>query len=115
MSNKGVYTEKNIQKLIRSGLKEENRLDTRHKEVVLDLLLQKLGQYKKENQPGSLSIIGLSGLWLAAVILAFTAANDSLYLLDLLKVALSINLLLIPVSSIVIIISKLRTHEKRMV
>lgn len=114
MSNKKVHIEKKIEKLIRYSLKEENRMNTQHKEVVLDLLIQKLPQQEKENQPEILSVIGLSVLWIVVVILVFSKIENSSYILDLIKVALSISLILIPVSSIVLIILKLRTHEKRM-
>lgn len=115
MSNKNTYTEKNIQKLIGSGLKDENRLDAHHKEVVLDMLLQKVAQPKKKFQPAPVSVIGLSVMWIVATLLVFTELKDSIYMLDLIKAALGLSMLLIPVSSIVLIILKLRSHEKRMV
>jgi hypothetical protein len=115
MSNKKVHTEKNIEKLIRSSLKNENQLDMRHKEVVLDFLLQKMELQKKEIQPKTVSVIGLSIMWIAAVIISFTVFKDSVLILSLIQTALKMSLLLIPVSSIVLIILKLRTHEKRMV
>jgi hypothetical protein len=115
MSNKKTYTEKNIQKLIGSSLKDENRLDTHHKEMVLDMLLQKMAQPKKEFQPGPVSVIGLSVMWIVATILVFTEFKDSIYMLDLIKAALGLSMLFIPVSSIILIILKLRSHEKRMV
>lgn len=115
MNNKKVHTEKNIEKLIRSGLKEDNRLDSRHKEVVLDFLLQKMEQKKKETYPKIASVIGLSLMWIAAVILSYTEFKDSIIILHLIKTALKMSLFLIPVSSIVLIILKLKTHEKRMV
>ena len=115
MSNNKIHTEKNIKKLIRTSLKEENRLDTKHKEVVLDFLLQKMEQQKKEIHPKTVSVIGLSMMWIAAVILSFTEFKDSISILSLIQTAIKMSLLLIPVSSIVLIILKLRTHEKRMV
>lgn len=115
MSKKKVHTDKNIEKLIRCSLKEENRLDTRHKEVVLDFLLQKMEQQKKEIYPKAVSVIGLSTMWIAAVVLSFTEFKDSIIILSLIQTALKLSVFLIPVSSIVLIILKLRTHEKRMV
>ena len=115
MSNNKIHTEKNIKKLIRTSLKEENRLDTKHKEVVLDFLLQKMEQQKKEIYPKAVSVIGLSMMWIVAVILSFTEFKDSIFILSLIQTALKMSLLLIPVSSIVLIILKLRTHEKRVV
>ena len=115
MSNKKIHTEKNIEKLIRSSLKEENRLDTRHKEVVLDFLLQKMEKQKEEVHPKTVSIIGLSLMWIAAVILSFIEFKDSIIILNFIQTALKVSLFLIPVSSIVLIILKLRTHEKRVV
>ena len=115
MSSKKAYTEKNIQKLIGSSLKDENQLDAQFKEVVLDMLLQKMAQPKKESQPRPVSVIGLSVMWIVATILVFTEFKDSIYMLDLIKAALGLSMLFIPVSSIILIILKLRSHEKRMV
>jgi len=115
MSYNKAYTEKNIQKLIGNSLKDENRLDANHKEVVLDMLLQKMAQPKKEFQPSIVSVIGLSIMWIVATILVFTEFKDSIYMLNVIKAALGLSMLLIPVSSIILIILKLRSHEKRMV
>jgi len=115
MSIKKAYTEKNIQKLIGSSLKDKNRLDTHYKEVVLDMLLQKIAQPKKEFQPRPVSVIGLCVMWIITTILVFTEFKDSIYILDVIKAALGLSMLLIPVSSIILIILKLRSHEKRMV
>lgn len=115
MSNKKAYTEKNIQKLIDSSFKDENRLDAQHKEVVLDMLLQKMAQQKKEFQSRPVSVIGLSVMWIVTTILVFTEFKDSTYILDFIKAALGLSMLLIPVSSIILIILKLSSHEKKMV
>lgn len=115
MNNKKLYTEKNIQKLISSSLKDENRLDGQQKKVVLDLLLQKIPQQRKKVQPKSVSVIGLSIMWIFTTIMIFTGFADSIQILDLIKVALGLSILLIPVSSIVLIILKLRSNEKTMV
>ena len=115
MNNKKADTEKNIEKLIRSSLKEENRLETRHKEVVLDFLLQKMEQQKKEITSKTVSVIGLSMMWIVAVVLSFTEFKNSIIIMNLIQTALKMSVILIPVSSIVLIILKLRTHEKRVV
>lgn len=115
MTNKKIHTEKNIEKLIRSSLKEENRLEVQQKEVVLDILLQKMEQQKKETHPMIAGVIGLTMIWIAAIILLFTEFKDSIIILNLIKTALGLSLFLIPVSSVVLIILKLKTYEKRMV
>lgn len=115
MSNKESYTEKNIQKLISSSLNDENRLDMHHKEVVLDLLLQRMALKTMKVQPSPVSVIGLSVLWIVIAILALAGFADSMYILDIIKGALGLSILLVPVSSIILIILKFRTHEKRMV
>lgn len=112
MSNKKIYTEKNIHKLISSSLNDENRLDIQQKEVVLNLLLQKIPQQRKKVQPKPVSVIGLSILWVITAIMIFTGFADSMQILDLIKTALGLSMLLIPVSSIVLIILKLRSNEK---
>lgn len=115
MSIKRIHTEKNIQKLISSALNDENRLDKHHKEVVLDLLLEKMDRQTKRVEPKPASIIALSTLWIAISILVFAGFTDSMNISDLLKAALGLSMLFIPVSSIVLIISKLRSNEKTMV
>lgn len=115
MSNKKTYTEKNIQKLISSSLKDENQLNAQHKDVVLNMLLQKMVQQKKEFQPKPINVIGLSVMWIVIPVLLFTEFKDSIYMLDFIKAALCLSLFLIPVSSIVLIILKLRLYEKKMV
>ena len=115
MTNKKINTEKNIEKLIRSSLKDENRLEVQQKEVVLDILLQKMKQQKKETHPMIAGVIGLTMIWIAAIILLFTEFKDSIIILNLIKTALGLSLFLMPVSSVVLIILKLKTYEKRMV
>jgi hypothetical protein len=115
MSYKKLYTEKNIQKLISSSLKNEDRLDTPHKEVVLDMLLQKLAPQRKTSQTRPVIVIALFMLWVVITVLAFTGLAIPVSILDLIKAALGLSMLLIPVSSIVLIISKLKSHEKSIV
>jgi len=114
MSDKRTYTEINIQKLVSSGLKDENRLSTQHKEVVLNMLLQKIPQPQKKFQPGPVNVIGLSIIWIIIPVLLLGEFHDSIYMLDIIKAALGISLFSIPVSSIILIIIKLKSHEKRM-
>lgn len=115
MSNRNTYTEKNVQKLIGSSLKDENKPDTQYKDVVLNMLLQKIAQQKRELQPKPINVIGLSVMWIIIPVLLFAAFTDSIYILDFIKIALGLSLFFIPVSSIILIILKLRSHEKKMV
>ena len=115
MSNKKAYTEKNIQKLISSSLKDKDQLNAQHKKVVLDMLLQKMAQQKKEFQPRPVNVIGLSVMWIVITVLLFTELKDSIYMMDIIKAALGLSMFLIPVSSIILIIIKLRSHKKKMV
>ncbi len=114
MSNNELNTEKNIQKLIGSGLNADNKLDEQQKEMFLDLLLHKMEQQKEKKPTVNVSIIGLSVLWIVAVVLVFTKIPNSLHIVELIKFALSLSLFVIPVSSFVIIF-KSRTNEKSMV
>jgi hypothetical protein len=115
MSNKKENSESNIQKLIGSSLRIENLPDPNHKEVVMNMLLQKLAQQKKVFQPKPASVIGIFVLWIFTVLLVFIGLKDSTYIFDLVKTALGLSMLLIPVSSIILIILKLWSHEKRIV
>jgi hypothetical protein len=115
MDNKKTYTEKNIERLINSSLNKENQLDELFKDNVLNLLLTKVPHQRKELQPKTHVVIGLSVIWIAIPLLLFPEFKNSTYLLDFIKAALSLSLFLIPVSSIILIIIKLRTHEKKMV
>lgn len=115
MKNINSNTENNIQKLISSSLNEEGRLEPRYKELVLEMLIKKLDQQKRESQPAPISLIGLSMLWIVSVVWLFSGFADSVYILDLVKVALGLSLLSIPASGIVLIVLKLQSNEKRMV
>jgi hypothetical protein len=115
MSNRMTYTERNIGKLINSSFKKENQLNEQFKDDIMNLLLPKVAQQKKELQPKTLIVIGLSVIWIVISLLLFSEFKISIYMLDFIKAALSLSLFLIPVSSIISIIIKLRTHEKKMV
>lgn len=114
MSSKELNTEKNIQKMISSSFNADDKLDERQKEMVLDLLLQKMKQPKEKTLSVNIGVVGFSVLWLAAVVLVFIKIPNSLRIVELMKFALSLSLFIIPVSSIVIIL-KSRTNEKRIV
>jgi len=115
MQNKMKYSEKNIQKLLNSGLYEEYQLNEQLKKETLELLLQKVAQRKKIAQPENKILVGLSVIWIVFSILIFSELRTSIYMLDLIKSALGLSLVLIPVSSIILIILKKRTHEKKLV
>jgi hypothetical protein len=115
MNIKKTYTERNIEKLIVSSLKKENQLNEQIKNDVLNLLLPKVAQQKKESQHKTLIHIGLSVTWIVIPLLVFSEFKNSTYMLDFIKAALSLSLFLIPFSSIILIIIKMRSHEKKMV
>ncbi len=114
MSRNELNTEQNIQKLISSSLNADNKLDEQKKEMFLNLLLHKMEQQKEKTPFVNVSTIGLSVLWIVAVVLVFTKIPNSLHIVELIKFTLSLSLFIIPVSSIVIIF-KSRTNEKNMV
>jgi hypothetical protein len=115
MQNKPKYSEKNIQKLLNAGLRNEYRLDEQLKKETLELLLKKVKKNKKVVQPENIVLVGLSVIWIAFSILIFSESKTSIYMLDLIKPGLGLSLVFIPISSIVLIILKKRTHEKKLV
>jgi len=115
MRNKKAYTDKEIQKLIKAGLRADDRLDVHQKEAVLELLLKKTTQPGKEYQPTPVSVIALSALWIGVAVMVLAGIPDSIYVIDLIKEALGLSMLLIPVSGIVLIILKMKSHEKSIV
>jgi hypothetical protein len=115
MKDKMIYTEKNIEKLLNSGFNKKYRLDKQLKDDTLKLLEQKVAQNSNESQPENKIVIGLSAVWITLSIIFFSELRFSIYMLDLIKSALGLSLVLIPVSSIILIILKWRVHEKNMV
>jgi hypothetical protein len=115
MQNKMEYSEKNIQKLLNTSLNKEYKLDEQIKKETLELLLQNVAQRKKVTQPESKILVGLFVIWIAFSILIFSESRTSIYMLDLIKSALGLSLVFIPVSSIILIILKKRIHEKKLV
>ena len=115
MQDKMKYSEKNIQKLLNSGLNQEYQLKEQFKKETLELLLQKVVQRKKFVQPENKILVGLSVIWIAFSILIFSESGTSIFMLDVIKSTLGLSLVFIPVSSIVLIILKKRTHEKKLV
>ena len=115
MNNKMIYTEKNIEKLLNSSFDKKYQLDKQLKDDTLQLLEQKVAQNSKESQPENKIVVGLSIIWIAFQFLIFSELRTSIYMLDLIKSAIGLSLVLIPVSSIILIILKLRVYEKNMV
>lgn len=115
MQNKTKYSEKNIQKLLNAGFNKEYQLDEQLEKETLELLLQKIAQHKKAVQPENKIFVSLSVIWIALSIFIFNGSSTSIYMLDLIKSALGLSLVFIPVSSIILIILKKRTHEKKLV
>ena len=115
MNNKMIYTEKNIEKLLNSSFDKKYQLDEQLKDDTLQLLEQKVAQNSKESQPENKIVIGLSVIWIVFAFLIFSELRISIYMLDLIKSAVGLSLVLIPVSSIILIILKWRVYEKNMV
>ena len=109
------YSETNIRKLLNTGFDKEHQLDEQIKKETLELLLQNIAQRKKAAQPENKILFGLFVIWIAFSILIFSKSGTSIYMLDLIKSALGLSLVFIPVSSIILIILKIRTHEKKLV
>ena len=110
-----TYTEKNIEKLLNSSFNKKYQLDKQLKDDTLQLLEQKVAQNSKESQPENKIVVGLSVIWIAFAFLIFFELRTSIYMLDLIKSAIGLSLVLIPVSSIILIILKWRVYEKNMV
>ena len=115
MNNKMIYTEKNIEKLLNSSFNKKHQLDKQLKDDTLQLLEQKVAQNSKESQPENKIVVGLSVIWIAFAFLIFSEFRTSIYMLDLIKSAIGLSLVLIPVSSIILIILKWRVYEKTVV
>lgn len=111
MQNKKKYTEENIGKLFSASFNKNHQPDPQLKEDTLHLLEQKVVQYSKKPQPENKIVIGLSVIWMALSVLIFSELRFSIYMLDLIKSALGLSLILIPVSSIILIILKRRVYE----
>lgn len=110
-----IYTEKNIEKLLIASFDKKHQLNKQLKDDTLQLLEQKVARNLKESQPENKIVIGLSVVWLAFLFIVFSDLRISIYMLDVLKPALGLSLVFIPISSIVLIILKRRMYEKNMV
>ena len=115
MNKEMIYTEKNIEKLLNSSFEKKYQLDKQLKDDTLQLLEQKVAHNSKESQPENKFVVGLSIIWIAFAFLIFSESRSSIYILDLIKSTIGLSLVLIPVSSIVLIILKWRGYEKNMV
>jgi len=115
MYNKVIFAEKNIGKLINSSFNKKYQPDKKFKDDTLQLLEQKIAQKSKESQFENKIIVGLSILWTVFAFLVFSEIRTSIYMLNLIKSALGLSLVLIPVSSIILIILKWRENEKNLV
>jgi hypothetical protein len=115
MNNRILYTEKNIEKLLKSSFSKIQQPDKQLKDDTLQVLEQKVAQNSKESQPENIIIIGLTVVWIAFIFSIFTGLKISTYMSDLTKSAAGLSLVLIPVSSIILIILKWRVYEKKLV
>lgn len=80
-----------------------------------EISLETVAQNSKESQPENKIVVGLSVIWIAFAFLIFSEFRTSIYMLDLIKSTIGLSLVLIPVSSIILIILKFRVYEKNMV
>lgn len=115
MLNKTTYSEKNIEKLLNSSFNKEYQLDNQLKDDTLQLLEQKVAQNSKEPHPENKIVVALTAIWIAFAFLILSESRTSLYMLDLIKSAIGLSLVLIPVSSIVLIILRLKVYENKLV
>jgi hypothetical protein len=115
MNNKMIYTEKNIEKLLNSSFNKKYQLDKQLKDDTLQLLEQKVAKNSKESQPENKIVVGLTIIWIAFAFIFFFELRTSIYMLDLIKSAIGLSMVLIPVSSIILIILKWSGYEKDMV
>jgi hypothetical protein len=106
-----TFTEKNIEKLLNSSFNKKYQPDKQLKDNALQLLEQKVAQRSKEPQPENKIIVGVSIIWLAFLFLIFSDLRISIHMLDFIKSTVGFSLVLIPVSSIVLIILKWRVYE----
>lgn len=112
MQNKMIHTEKNIEKLLNSSFNQTYRLDNQLKEDTLLLLEQKVAKNSKVPVPDNKIIAGLSIIWVIFAFLILAELRTSNYMLDMIKSAVGLSLVLIPVSSILLIILKFWGYEK---
>ncbi|OFX74287.1 MAG: hypothetical protein A2X12_06665 [Bacteroidetes bacterium GWE2_29_8] len=110
-----VYTEANIKKLLESSFDKKYQLNKQLKDDMLQLLEQKVAQKSKDSQSENKLFIGLSVIWIAISIFIFSEKRFSIYMLDLIKLALGLSIILIPFSSIILIIIKIKVYAKKMV
>jgi len=115
MQNKMINTEKNIEKLLNSSFSKKYQLDKQLKNSTLQLLEQKVAQHSKESQPENKIVVGLSVIWIVFTFLIFSESGISKFISDFIKSAIVLSLVLIPVSSIFLIILKWRVYAKRKV
>jgi len=107
-------TEKNIGNMINSGFNKEYQLNEQLKEDTLNLLLQKVAQRKKVVHYETKFAVAFSVVWFAIIVFVISEISVSIYLFDTIKLALGLSLFFVPVSSIILIILKKRTHETSM-
>lgn len=115
MQNKTTYSEKNIEKLLNLSFNKEYQLDKQLKDDTLQLLEQKVALNSKESNPENKIVVALTAVWITFALLIFSDLRTSIYMLDLIKSAIGLSLILIPVSSVILIILRLKLYEKKMV
>jgi hypothetical protein len=115
MQNKRTFTEENIEKLLKASYDKKYQLDHKYKNDILEILEQKVAQNSKNSKPKYNITIWLSIVWFAFIITIFSELKISSYMLDLLRPALGLSMVFIPVSCIVLIILKKSLYEKNMV
>ena len=115
MQNKMIHTEKNIEKLLNSSFNQNYRLDNHLKEDSLQLLEQKVAKNSKVPLPDNKVVAGLSIIWVIFAFMILVELRTSNYMLDMIKSAVGLSLVLIPVSSILLIILKFKGYENNRV
>jgi len=108
-------TEKNIQKLLHSGLNKEYQPNGQLKDETMELLLLKVAERKKVTQHETTFVVAYAVIWISITALFLSEISISDYMTHLIKVALGLSFVFIPVSSFILIILKKRTHEEKLV
>jgi hypothetical protein len=115
MKKEMIYTEGNIEKLLESSFDKRYRLDKQLKNNTLLSLERQVTQKSKEPQPENKLVIGLSIVWIALSIFIFFEMDFSISVLDLIKSALGLSMILIPFSSVILIIINIKVYARKMV
>jgi hypothetical protein len=109
-------SEKNIERLLKSSFKDENRLQQTLKDETLEMLLHmvKLQQNEVRSQ-SKLIVLLLINCFVIVLLLSIPELVVSIHILDFIKLAFGLSLLFIPVSCFILILKNWRNYANKMV